>query len=57
VDPVVAERDDGRLTVGSNRPERHNAFSAGARAALLEALEVARLDPSVEEVVLSRRVE
>lgn len=51
--PVVAERNDGRLTVRFNRPDRHNAFSTGARAALLEALEVARLDPSVDEVVLS----
>lgn len=51
--PVVAERNDGVLTVRFNRPERHNAFSTGARAALLEALEVARLDPSVDEVVLS----
>lgn len=51
--PVVAERNDGCLTVRFNRPDRHNAFSTGARAALLEALEVARLDPSVDEVVLS----
>lgn len=52
-DPVVAERDDGRLTVRFNRPGRHNAFSTDARAALLEALEVARLDPSVTEMVLT----
>jgi enoyl-CoA hydratase/carnithine racemase len=52
-DPVVAERHGRRLTVRFNRPRRHNAFSTGARAALLEALEVARLDPSVEEVVLA----
>jgi enoyl-CoA hydratase/carnithine racemase len=52
-DPVVAERDDDRLMVRFNRPQRHNAFSTDARAALLEALEVARLDPSVTEVVLS----
>lgn len=52
-DPVVAERIDGTLHVRFNRPERHNAFSIDARAALLEALEVARLDPSITEVVLS----
>ncbi len=52
-DPVVAERDDDRLTVRFNRPGRHNAFSTDARAALLEALEVARLDPSVTEMVLT----
>jgi enoyl-CoA hydratase/carnithine racemase len=50
---VVAERHDGRLTIRFNRPQRHNAFSTDARAALLEALEVARLDPSVDEVVLA----
>lgn len=52
-DPVVAERVDGTLYVKFNRPQRHNAFSTDARAALLEALEVARVDPSVTEVVLS----
>jgi hypothetical protein len=52
-DPVVAERVDDILYVRFNRPQRHNAFSTDARAALLEALEVARLDPSVTEVVLS----
>ncbi|MFB1296358.1 enoyl-CoA hydratase/isomerase family protein [Mycobacterium sp. pW049] len=51
--PVVAERDSDRLTVRFNRPQRHNAFSTDARAALLEALEVARLDPSVTEMVLT----
>ncbi|BBY18399.1 enoyl-CoA hydratase/isomerase family protein [Mycolicibacterium litorale] len=52
-DPVRASRVGGTLSVEFNRPQRHNAFSTDARAALLEALEVARLDPSVEEVVLS----
>jgi enoyl-CoA hydratase/carnithine racemase len=51
--PVQAERDGGRLDIRFNRPQRHNAFSTDARGALLEALEVARLDPSVTEVVLS----
>ena len=51
-DPVTAERDGDTLRVQFNRPQRHNAFSTDARAALLEALEVARLDPSVVEVVL-----
>jgi enoyl-CoA hydratase/carnithine racemase len=51
--PVVAERIENRLTVRFNRSQRHNAFSTDARAALLEALEVARLDPSVDEVVLA----
>ena len=51
--PVQAERDGARLDIRFNRPQRHNAFSTDARGALLEALEVARLDPSVTEVVLS----
>ncbi|MGZ5380009.1 MAG: enoyl-CoA hydratase/isomerase family protein [Mycobacterium sp.] len=52
-DPVQAERFEGTLYVRFNRAQRHNAFSTDARAALLEALEVARLDPSVTDVVLS----
>ncbi|HEX2287017.1 MAG TPA: enoyl-CoA hydratase/isomerase family protein [Mycobacterium sp.] len=52
-DPVQADRDGDTLYVRFNRPQRHNAFSTDARAALLEALEVARLDPSVTGVVLS----
>lgn len=52
-DPVLAERVDDCLRVTFNRPQRHNAFSTDARAALLDALEVGRVDPSVREVVLS----
>ncbi|TPG25503.1 enoyl-CoA hydratase/isomerase family protein [Mycolicibacterium hodleri] len=52
-DPVVAERVADTLYVRFNRPQRHNAFSTDTRGALLEALEVARLDPSVSGVVLS----
>ena len=52
-DPVQAYRDGNTLRIAFNRPERHNAFSTNARAALLEALTVARLDPSVDEVVLA----
>jgi enoyl-CoA hydratase/carnithine racemase len=51
--PVQADRAGNTLNVRFNRPQRHNAFSTDARAALLEALEVARLDPSVTDVVLS----
>ncbi|MGB7359382.1 MAG: enoyl-CoA hydratase/isomerase family protein [Mycobacterium sp.] len=51
--PVEAHRDGGRLVIRFNRPQRHNAFSTDARAALLEALDVARLDPSVDEMVLT----
>ena len=52
-DPVVAQRDGDTLCVAFNRPQRHNAFTTDARAALLEALEVARLDPSVTAMVLT----
>jgi hypothetical protein len=52
-DPVVSQRDGDTLQVAFNRPQRHNAFSTDARAALLEALEVARLDTSVTALVLS----
>jgi enoyl-CoA hydratase/carnithine racemase len=52
-EPVVADRIGDVLQVRFNRAARHNAFSTDARAALLEALEVARLDPSVTEVVLA----
>jgi len=51
-EPVRAERDGDTLRVTFNRPQRHNAFSTGARAALLEALTVAQLDSSVTRVVL-----
>jgi hypothetical protein len=52
-DPVQAERDGNTLRIRFNRPQRHNAFSTDARAALLEALAVAQLDPSVTGIVLS----
>jgi hypothetical protein len=52
-DPVQADRDGNTLRIAFNRPQRHNAFSTDARAALLEALTVAQLDPSIDEVVLS----
>lgn len=52
-DPVQAERGGNTLRIRFNRPSRHNAFSTDARAALLEALVVAQLDPSIDEVVLA----
>jgi hypothetical protein len=52
-DPVLARRDGDTLRIEFNRPQRHNAFSIDARAALLEALTVAQLDPSVTGIVLS----
>jgi enoyl-CoA hydratase/carnithine racemase len=52
-DPVQLQRDGDTLRITFNRPQRHNAFSNGARAALLEALDVALLDSSISEVVLA----
>ncbi len=52
-DPVQAQRDGDVLRIRFNRPQRHNAVSTDARAALLEALAVAHLDPSVTGIVLS----
>ena len=52
-EPVQAERDGNTLRIRFNRPQRHNAFSTDARAALLEALTVAQLDTSVTRIVLS----
>ncbi|OBF19356.1 enoyl-CoA hydratase [Mycobacterium kubicae] len=52
-DPVTVERDGDVLRIRFNRPQRHNAFSTDARAALLEALSVALLDHSVTATVLS----
>jgi hypothetical protein len=51
--PVQTRRDGNTLRIAFNRPQRHNAFSTDARAALLEALTVAQLDSSVDEVVLT----
>ncbi|OBF95861.1 enoyl-CoA hydratase [Mycobacterium sp. 852014-52450_SCH5900713] len=52
-EPVRTRRDGDTLRIAFNRPQRHNAFSTDARAALLEALTVAQLDPSVTGIVLS----
>jgi enoyl-CoA hydratase/carnithine racemase len=51
--PVQARRDGDTVHIAFNRPQRHNAFSTDARAALLEALAVAQLDSSVDELVLT----
>ncbi|OSC41980.1 enoyl-CoA hydratase/isomerase family protein [Mycobacterium decipiens] len=52
-DPVRTHREGDTLRITFNRPQRHNAFSTDTRAALLEALTVARLDGSVVGIVLS----
>lgn len=50
---MLVERDGDTLHVRFNRPKRHNAFTTPARAALLEALDIARYDLSIDEVVLT----
>jgi len=52
-DPVVAQRIGNMLEIRFNRVTRHNAFSSDARAALLDALNVAVLDPAIDELVLA----
>ena len=51
-DPVRLRRDGDTVHIELNRPQRHNAFSNDVRAALLEALTVAQLDPSVTGIRL-----
>jgi hypothetical protein len=51
-DPVLLERTDTVLVVILNRPERRNAFGRAVRDGLVDALELAALDPSIEEVVV-----
>jgi hypothetical protein len=50
--PVLIERVDGVLNVTLNRPQRHNAFDRSLRDGLIEAIDLALLDPSLEHVEL-----
>jgi enoyl-CoA hydratase len=52
---ALMTRDGARLDIVLNRPERHNAYSIEMRDALVEALEVAAADDSLEEIVMSGR--
>jgi hypothetical protein len=52
-EPVLVSRRGDVLEVTLNRPERRNAFSAQMRDGLLEALNVARLDESIDALLLS----
>ncbi|RHW28965.1 enoyl-CoA hydratase/isomerase family protein [Nocardioides immobilis] len=51
-EPVLLARDGDQLNVTLNRPARHNAFGRAARDGLIEALDLALLDRSIESVVL-----
>ena len=52
-EPVRVSRDGGRLTILLDNPARRNAFSAGLREALLDALLVGEADETIESVELS----
>ncbi|MBH0776566.1 enoyl-CoA hydratase/isomerase family protein [Nocardia bovistercoris] len=52
-DAVLLSRVEDTLELRFNRPHRHNAFDNRTRVALLEALTVARLDPTVRAIRLS----
>ncbi len=49
---VRLERWDHELVMSLNRPRRHNAFSVEMRDALVEALQLAVSDVSIERIVL-----
>lgn len=52
---VLVSREGTRLDVVLNRPERHNAYSVEMRDALVEALQIAVADDTLDEIVLSGR--
>ncbi len=50
--PIHTERQENRLRVVLDRPQKRNAFSAAMRDAFCEILVVAQQDPGIEEVEL-----
>ena len=50
---LLADLDDGILTLTLNRPEARNAMTGAMNEALARTLEKAELDPSVKCVVLT----
>jgi enoyl-CoA hydratase/carnithine racemase len=52
-EPVLVTRDEGRLSIVLNVPDRRNAFSVGVREALLDAVLLAEADSTIESVELS----
>ena len=51
-DVVLMSRDESTLRLTLNRPHRRNAFNATMREELLDGLEVASLDSTIERVVI-----
>ncbi len=53
--PVAVTRSGPVLDVALNRPSSRNAFDSGLRDGLVEALAVAEIDPTIEQVRLTGR--
>ena len=51
-DEVLVTRDGPTLHLTLNRPHVHNAFNAAMREALLDGLEIASVDPAIEQVLI-----
>ncbi|WP_425838551.1 enoyl-CoA hydratase-related protein [Streptomyces fractus] len=51
-DTVLITRDDKVLNLTLNRPERRNAYGRELRDALVSALDIALLDPTITQVIL-----
>jgi enoyl-CoA hydratase/carnithine racemase len=49
---VLIERNEDQLTIVLNRPQKRNAYSADLRDALFEALSLAKVDGSIEKVIV-----
>lgn len=52
---VVVEREDDRLVIELNRPDRRNAYSRLMRDQLSEALDIAIIDDSITRVIVRGR--
>lgn len=53
VEPLILTRDDSRLQIRLNHPQRCNAISVPMRDALVEALRLVLLDPQIRDVEIS----
>lgn len=52
-EPLRLTRDDARLQIRLNHPQRHNAMSIAMRDALVEALRLVLLDQQIRDVEIS----
>ncbi|HMN09999.1 MAG TPA: enoyl-CoA hydratase-related protein [Gemmatimonadaceae bacterium] len=50
---VVTSRDGAIATLVINRPDKHNALSAGVRRALLDAVSACSADPDVRVIIIT----